>query len=189
MQRERRSGRPHRFGIAMVAGFLAIAPAIAQVNIDAYRDYFLVGQFGEVCTMCQVVVLCETGTAPPGDERVPESGDFTLYHLQYRTFWSQVATIWEWFIANFTQNALAARGHTRPVHVYSVTGGKWSGPEIIEGRLILDPGVLEFGAYNIDRIDRSWQNAETGAKVGFCSRLSLWESLESIESRAPGGKS
>ena len=28
--------------------------ATAQVNIDAYRDYFLVGQFGEVCTMCAI---------------------------------------------------------------------------------------------------------------------------------------
>jgi|TARA_B110000881_G_C18298132_1_gene375611 hypothetical protein len=29
------------------------------VNSDAYRDYFLIGQFGEVCTLWEAVVLCE----------------------------------------------------------------------------------------------------------------------------------
>ena len=88
--------------------------AFAQVNIDAYRDYFLVGQFGEVCTMCEVTVLCETGTELPPEDKVPDTGSFTLYHLQTRTFWSQVSTIWDWFISNFQQEGLAARGHTPP---------------------------------------------------------------------------
>src|SRR5210317_1358986 len=89
------------------------ATLLAQVNMDAYRDYFLVGQFGEVCTMCEVTVLCEAGSELPADDAVPTGGDFTLYHLQTRTFWSQISTIWEWFISNFRQDELAARGHTR----------------------------------------------------------------------------
>lgn len=157
--------------------------------MDAYRDYFLVGQFGEVCTMCEVTVLCEAGPELPADDAVPTGGDFTLYHLQTRTFWSQVSTIWEWFISNFRQDELAARGHTRPVHVYKVQNGIWPSKEIIEGRLILEPGVLEFGAYNIDRTNRAWQNVAMGETVGYCSRLPLWDALEVIEENAPGGES
>lgn len=176
----------HGRSIAVLAALMMAAPVRAQVNIEAYRDYFLVGRFGEVCTMCEVVVLCESGEELPRDDAVPENGDFTLYHLQTRTFWSQISTIWEWFIANFTADGLAARGHTRPVHEYRVEDGRWTAARVLEGRLVLDPGVLEFGEHRIDRVTRAWKRADTGAVVGHCSRLPLWDALESIEASAPG---
>ena len=177
-------------GLRKVAVLLLVlfcmAPAMAQVNLDAYRDYFLVGQFGEVCTMCEVTVLCERAAQPPADIEIPGYGTFTVYHIQTRTFWSQVSTIWEWFIANFSADSLASRGHTRPVHVYKVTDGEWAPGEVIEGRMVLEPGVLEFGDYNIDRVTQAWQQADTGAAVGFCTRLPLWDALEVIEEQTNG---
>ncbi len=181
--------RPACRRMVLATALMMAAPVRAQVNIEAYQDYFLVGQFGEVCTMCEVIVLCEAGEKLPRDDAVPPNGDFTLYHLQTRTFWSQVSTIWEWFISNLTAEELAARGHTRPVHAYRVEGGQWSAGEVIEGRLVLDPGVLEFGDYKIDRVTRAWKRADTGAAVGYCARLPLWDALESIEANAPGGNS
>lgn len=174
--------------LLVAAALTMAAPLHAQVNIDAYSDYFLVGRFGEVCTMCEVVVLCREGTSAPQDDAVPPDGDFSLYHLQTRTFWSQMSTIWEWFISNFTAEDLAARGHTRPVHVYRVADGQWSAREVVEARLVLDPGVLEFGDRKIDRISRTWSRADTGAEVGYCSRLPLWDALESIDANAPDGE-
>ncbi len=161
--------------------------AQAQVNMDAYREYFLVGQFGEVCTMCEVTVVCQAGAAVPDDTAVPTGGSFTLYHLQTRTFWSQVSTIWEWFISNFRQDELASRGHVRPVHVYEVKDGVWPAKSVIEGRLVLDPGVLEFGDRTINRIDRSWHDAATNETLGYCARSPLWDTLEVIAAEAPGG--
>ncbi|MCB1597956.1 MAG: hypothetical protein KDI87_09610, partial [Gammaproteobacteria bacterium] len=81
----------------LAAGLLTVPllPAHGQINNKAYTDYFLVGRFGEVCTMCDVMVLCEAGTLPPAHQSVPTDGSFTLYHIQPRTFWSQVATIRE----------------------------------------------------------------------------------------------
>lgn len=177
-----------RAGRRVAAGLLAlflVGAASAQINVDAYRDYLLVGQFGELCTMCEAVVLCRE--QEPQGESVPDSGDFALYHLQTRTFWSQMSTIWEWFITNFTQEGLAARGHTRPAHVYRVANGEWSPREVIEARLVLSPGVLRIGEHSIDRVSRAWSNAETGAELGHCARLPLWDALESIEENAPGG--
>jgi hypothetical protein len=157
----------------------------AQVNNDAYRDYFLMGQFGEVCTMCEVVVLCEAGTAAPAYDNLPSDTSFTLYYIQTRTFWSQVSTIWEWFIANFRSDALAARGHTRPVWVYEVDGTAWSGPEVIEGRLILDPGVIELNDKTIERVEAAWQMS--GETQGYCQRMPLWESIDTIKANAGEG--
>ena len=166
--------------IVMSLTILSAWPAAAQVNAEAFREYFLVGQFGEVCTMCEVVVLCEAADAPPTYEAVPNRGTFTLYHLETRSFWSQVSTIWEFFVSNFTTDSLAKRGHGRPVNVYKIEAGNWASAETIEGRLILDPGILEFGPANIDRVNREWLDASTGNGLGFCQRLPLWDSLDTI---------
>ena len=60
----------------LTAGLLTapLSPAYGQVNNKAYADYFLVGQFGEVCTMCDVMVLCEAGATPPAHQSVPADG-------------------------------------------------------------------------------------------------------------------
>ena len=39
-----------------------------------------------------------------------------LLKSRLRTFWSQISTIVEWFIKNFSE----VGGHTRPVHIYQV---------------------------------------------------------------------
>ncbi len=162
--------------------FSSTSVALAQVNSDAFRDYFLVGQFGEVCTMCEVVVLCEAGDVVPTYEVIPEDADYTLYYIQTRTFWSQISTIWDWFIANFQSDALASRGHTRPVRVYEVIGSQWTGPQVIEGRLILEPGVIELADHSIERTAAVWQ--QKGAAVGYCQRMDLWQSIDMINSNS-----
>jgi len=163
---------------------LTCFPALSQVNNPAYADYFLVGRFGEVCTMCEVTVLCEAGEAAPELAGIPDEGTFTVYHLQTRTFWSQVATIWEWFVSNFSADALASRGHTRPVHVHAVTDGRWQPMRIAEARLVLDPAVIELDDRKIDRVERRWINAESGQAIGYCRRLPLWDAIEAIERRS-----
>ena len=170
-----------------LTSFLSSA-SFAQINDPKYKDYFLMGQFGEVCTMCEVMVLCETSSEIPVYSSIPEAGTYTLYHIQTGTFWSQIATIWEWFVSNFSTSDLAVRGHTRPVYVYSVEDGNWSTKQIIEGRLILEPGLLEFGDHNIDRVSSTWINASSGESIGFCQRMPLWDSLEQIKANAPGGE-
>jgi hypothetical protein len=171
---------------ALVAALLAVAvPATAQVNDPRFANYFLVGQFGEVCTMCQVVVLCQAGEAPPPADAVPAGGDFTLYILNTRTFWSQVSTIWEWFISNFSSAPLVT-GHDRPVTVYVVRGGVWSPPAERMAHLSLEPALLTIDdGHEIDRIERRWQRSGGGEALGYCARLPLWDTLEVIAARAP----
>jgi hypothetical protein len=172
-----------------IAAIAISGNAAAQVNIDAYRDYFLVGQFGEVCTMCEVIVLCEAADTVPEYSELPANGTFTIYDLQTRTFWSQVSTIWEWFISNFSAAPLAARGHTRPAYVYHVVNGQWQPREVIEARLVLDPGLIELGDTRIDRVNREWLDAASEKPIGFCQRLPLWDSLDAIKQRSAEGGS
>ena len=163
------------------------SPVIGQVNSEKYRDLFLVGDFGEVCTMCEIIVLCENAGEVPTHESLPAEGDFTLYHLQTRTFWSQISTIWEWFIANFSSESLA-QGHDRPVWIYTSANKTWSGPEIVDAWIALEPPLLTFGNKTIDRRDQAWLNADDATPVGYCQRLPLWESLEIISLKSAAGK-
>ena len=174
-----------RLALVATLSVCCVIPAYAQVSGDQYQGYFLVGRFGEVCTMCEVVVLCESG-AETGYENIPATGEFTIYHLRTRTFWSQISTIWEFFIANFSTESLAARGHTRPVDVYTVKNDSWSAGQTVEARLILDPAYIELGETRIDRTDRQWLNASDDQSLGYCQRMPLWESIETIETQSGG---
>jgi len=169
--------------LCIVALLTTPLSAVGQVNDPAFADYFLVGRFGEICTMCEVVVLCRSGD-DLAIETIPETGDFSLYHVQTRTFWSQVSTIWEWFISNFNSKSLAA-GHTRPVAVYEITDGRWSTAGTVDARVSLEPARIVIGAQSIDRVDRRWLSGADEQPIGYCHRLPLWESLEIVEQRAP----
>jgi hypothetical protein len=161
-------------------------PAFGQVNNEKYQDLFLVGEFGEVCTMCEVIILCENTDTVPAYELIPAAGDFTLYHLQTRTFWSQIATLWEWFISNFNSESLA-QGHDRPVWIYTVANSTWSGPETVDAWIALEPPLLTFGHKAIERSNQAWLDTDDATPVGYCQRLPLWKSLETIEQKSGAG--
>ena len=183
-ERQKRGWKPAGLWAA-VAGALSLT-ANAQINDPAYADYLLVGRFGELCTMCEATVLCEAGE-PVERESVPMASTFTLYHFETRTFWSQMSTIWEWFIKNVKPDALVARGHSRPVNVYTVDQGRWSGPAVREARLILDPAEIVIGDKAILRDDRRWIGLPGERDAGYCQRLPLWETLEAVQRNAGSG--
>jgi len=110
---------------------------------------------------------------------IPADGDFTLYHLRTRTFWSQITTIWEWFIANFDSESLA-QGHDRPVWIYTIADNTWSGPKVIEAWVALEPPLLTFADTAVDRSNQAWLSAADGTPIGYCQRLPWWNSLETI---------
>ncbi len=162
-------------------------PTAAQVN-KAYADYLLFGQFGEICTMCEAIVLCEAGQEPVPRDVVPAAGSFTLYHVHTRTFWSQVATIWEWFVRNFSPTPLS--GHSRPVTIHRVEEGRWQ--PVVEGEIhvSLEPALFTLSdGHEIDRIGFRWRRSAPIAELGYCQRLPLWDSIDAIRQHVDGGVS
>ncbi len=170
---------------ALVLLLLQPLLAGAQVNNPAYANYLLVGRFGEICTMCEAIVYCDADINATPREEIPGTGTFTVYHFQTRTFWSQISTIWEWFITNFNSDSLARSGHSRPVNIYSVVNGQWSSPEIVSAHLSLEPAMIEINDTRIDRIERRWLRGDNSELAGFCQRLPLWTSLEKIAEQLP----
>jgi hypothetical protein len=183
IQRDRKAG-PMSLATGLLLVVLAL-PASAQFNDPRFSDYFLVGRFGEICTMCEVTVLCEAGDTDIARAAVPETGNFTLYYIQTRTFWSQIGTIWEWFISNF--DGMAVDGHERPVWIYEISDGNWSGPDIVQARVSLEPPLVAMPGEAIERQFRHWQRP-VGDNVGYCHRLPLWDTLHAVEQHAPGAE-
>lgn len=91
--------------------------AHAQQEPAEPPGYLLVGDFGEICTMCEAMLVCQAGAEPPAGGTLPDGGSFTLYHVHTRSFWSQVYTIWEVFASQFSDRPRAAPPRSLPPRV------------------------------------------------------------------------
>ena len=168
-------------GIMIMAIAMLHSPKpLAQPDNTPYLDLLLFSQFGEFCTMCEAVLLCQKGETIPAYEQIPAEGSFTVFHLETRTFWSQVMTIWEWFIDNFKDKPIS--GHNRPVNIVSVNDGQWGVLQTYSLHIDIDPPLLTIENQVINRRSQAW--LRNGADIGYCQRLPLWESLDIIAANA-----
>jgi len=146
-------------------------------------ELLLYSQFGEFCTMCEAVLLCGKNYNTDSDS-IPNDGNYTLYHLKTRTFWSQISTIWEFFIKNF--EGYEVKGHTRPVRIFEIMNNVWQQKGVYEAEILLDPNLIKVDSIEIDRNNNSWLNKD-GNSLGYCQRLPLWDSLDVIDSKTSVG--
>ena len=133
-------------GIVALVITISLLYSTAEVEAGDESSLLLYSQFGEFCTMCEAVLLCENTNTKDVHKALPQSGQFTLYHLKTRTFWSQISTIWEFFIKNFNDDAV--RGHRRPVSIIKVDENNWSHPRVGAAQISIDPNTIYMPVYN-----------------------------------------
>ena len=152
---------------------------VSSQNSVIQEELLLYSQFGEFCTMCEAVLLCEEGEEKSYNF-IPNTGNFTLYHLRTRTFLSQISTIWEFFIKNF--DGYEIKGHKRPVNIITIDSNQWSKPMISDAEISIDPGLIYIEDRMINRVNNEWMN-NANESIGFCYRLPLWASIEKIDKK------
>jgi len=150
---------------------------VSSQNSVIQEELLLYSQFGEFCTMCEAVLLCEEGEEKSYNF-IPNTGNFTLYHLRTRTFLSQISTIWEFFIKNF--DGYEIKGHKRPVNIITIDSNQWSKSMTSDAEISIDPGLIYIEDRMINRVNNEWMN-NANESIGFCYRLPLWASIEKIE--------
>ncbi len=170
-------------GIVALVITISLLYSTAEVEAGDESSLLLYSQFGEFCTMCEAVLLCENTNTKDVHKALPQSGQFTLYHLKPRTFWSQISTIWEFFIKNFNDDAV--KGHRRPVSIIKVDENNWSHPRVGAAQISIDPNTIYIEEKMIDRENNQWIELDTHNHIGYCYRLPLWESLEIIAKHNP----
>lgn len=152
---------------------------VSSQNSVIQEELLLYSQFGEFCTMCEAVLLCEEGEEKSYNF-IPNTGKFTLYHLRTRTFLSQISTIWEFFIKNF--DGYEIKGHKRPVNIITIDSNQWSKSMTSDAEISIDPVLIYIEDRMINRVNNEWMN-NTNESIGFCYRLPLWASIEKIEKK------
>ena len=152
---------------------------VRSQNSVIKEELLLYSQFGEFCTMCEAVLLCEEGEEKSYNF-IPNTGNFTLYHLRTRTFLSQISTIWEFFIKNF--DGYEIKGHKRPVNIITIDSNQWSKSMTSDAEISIDPGLIYIEDRMINRVNNEWMN-NANESIGFCYRLPLWASIEKIDKK------
>lgn len=147
----------------------------------------LMNRFGELCTMCEAVVLCAEGdvsTVQVSGLAERDMGPFTIYHFQTKTFWGQVATIWN-YLKRWVEPIIREE---RPVQVYRVGAGGVTGADrSLEERmanLSIEPPLLDVGDRRINRETGAWETP-AGQAAGSCARLPIREGLGFLKAHAP----
>ena len=159
--------------------FIVALDAQAQEMKSKNNELLLYSQFGEFCTMCEATLVC-TEVENNIDDIFLDTESYLLIHLQTRTFWSQISTIWEFFIRNFDDYQI--KGHSRPVKIYSSEKGNWFDLEITNAQISVDPNLIKINQFLIDRETQDWVNNKEEI-IGYCERLPLWETLTYIDQK------
>ena len=160
--------------------FFMLALNIQAQEIKNKKDELLLySQFGEFCTMCEATIVCSDKPGKTGESFLDDES-YALIHLETRTFWSQISTIWEFFVRNF--EGYEVKGHSRPVIIYYSQDGKWSDIEVADARISVDPNLIQIKQFVIDRVSREWIS-QNDQSLGTCKRVPLWKTLEYVNQR------
>lgn len=114
-------------------------------------------QINLYCTTCDDFLQCRS----EGDV------DYTLYRLQPKSFWAQIATIWDYLIAQVRPKT----SDHRPLTIYEdINGQKRLRLEDAEARVDLRTATIGLPDSSIDMRDGRWQ-ASNGRVLGQCEAM------------------
>lgn len=108
------------------------------------------------CTTCDDFIRCQSGAE-----------EYTLYRLRAKTFWAQIATIWDYLIARIRPKTT----DTRPLTVYLASGER---KELLRdglsARIDLAASILVLPDARIAMQAGEWRTV-TGEPQGRCVTL------------------
>lgn len=120
-----------------------------------------------LCTTCDDFLRCQT---------TADSDDFVLYRLREKSFWAQIATIWDYLI----QSVRPKTADSRPLTIYaqSTLGGSTTRRVLLDGsraradmaKVDMVTGLITLPDSLVDMRNGDWRNPQ-GAILGSCSTM------------------
>ncbi|MDG2244020.1 MAG: hypothetical protein P8L66_11060 [Rhodospirillaceae bacterium] len=155
---------------------LAQDSTVSMATPDWGDTPLLMSQFGELCTMCEAYVRCSA--EQPAASNPPR---FTLFYFETKTFWGQIATIWDYFAKWFDP----VTSEKRPATVFKfITTGPPNITAPVTAYLSVADATIDIDGTRIDRNTLAWM-ADGGDTIGSCRRLGIPESMAMIEANSP----
>ncbi len=159
------------------------APAVSAQDTEQefvtpdWGDYpLLMSQFGELCTMCVAYLQCQTDESGETTTK-----DFALYYFETKTFWGQIAIIWDYFAVWFDP----VTSENRPATIYRFAGNDQAKIKVPTTAYLSEVDAkIEIDNTWIDRDTSDWY-ALSGERIGSCRRLGIPESVHMITSNEP----
>jgi len=151
-----------------VASMLVLLAGLARGETGAMPP-LLATNYGELCSVCEGFLKCRMGTASaPAD-------DLTVYHIEIKDFWQQVATIGDWFMVMFRQ----AQDERRHLTIYTRSAGPGGRTVRVvlpdqEAHLSLQRARIDVPGAWIDRGSGAW-HPDGIAGTGECTALTTEE--------------
>lgn len=162
-------------GCTVVVLFSALFVAACAPRAERLPADQLQIRINLLCTTCDDFLQCR---AEPDSESV----EFTLYRLREKTFWAQVATIWDYLI----QSIRPKTADTRPLSIYrqQAVDGQIVRQTLQEGeraRVDMVTGMISLPDSRIDMRNGEWRDLR-GEVNGFCSAMTRREGYAWIRS-------
>ncbi len=144
----------------MVWGLMGCAQPTGSMD-DSYAI-----KFNLYCTTCDDFLQCR-----PEADRSAASDNYTLYRLQAKSAWGQIATIWDYLIARIRPKT----SDNRPLTIYEdFNGQKRLRIEGAEARVDLKTATIVLPDARIDMRDGHWRTVEGGV-LGRCEAMTRRE--------------
>ena len=123
-------------------------------------------KFNLYCTTCDDFLQCR-----PDADGVAASDNYTLYRLQAKSVWGQIATIWDYLIARIRPKT----SDSRPLSIYEdFNGQKRLRIEGAEAQVDLKTATIVLPDARIDMLDGDWYTLEGGV-MGRCDAMTRRE--------------
>ncbi|MBU6379005.1 MAG: hypothetical protein KJS95_10795 [Gammaproteobacteria bacterium] len=153
--RRRSGGRLAALGLACLLGLAACDRGPAPLPPEALQI-----RINLLCTTCDDFLRC-TRTADAGSER------YLLYRLREKSFWAQIATIWDYLVQWLRRKS----ADTRPLTIYENVNDARR-VVLVEGRARVDAvsGLIALPDASIDMRNGDWRD-RAGELQGRCSTL------------------
>lgn len=136
----------------------------AQPTGSADESYAI--KFNLYCTTCDDFLQCR-----PEADRSVASDHYTLYRLQAKSVWGQIATIWDYLIARIRPKI----SDSRPLTIYEdFNGQKRVRIEGAEAQVNLKTSTIVLPDSRIDMRDGHWHTADGGV-LGRCEAMTRRE--------------
>ena len=139
--------------------WLVIACLAASIHsaraADAVPDSHLI-RINIYCTTCDDFIRCQS-----------DNETYTLYRLRAKTFWAQIATIWDYLIARIRPKTT----DIRPLTIYLANGQhKDLRQDGLAARIDLAAATIVLPDARIDMREGEWRTV-TGELQGCCATL------------------